>query len=235
MPTTLLGITLYVAALFPGVAFAFSTDGHRSVGKRSVLRETVTFVFVSVICDVIVILLIILASIWVPPIDDVVRQLVAGDYSWLKANPALTVLFAVVVIAATTSLGYWLGSKQFYEAFLQKTFDRHIPRDKSAWSTVFEHEKNEVVDVALVLKSGAWVGGVLDAFDNDPDPHPNRTITITGPTFRAAGETDLTPLDETHYLVISASDIELLQVSLRQAPTDDLEKIEAKEESTEPS
>lgn len=62
MPTTLWGITLYVFTLFPGIAYVFARNGHRSTAKRSVLQETVTFVFVSFVCDAIFLILFLAAD-----------------------------------------------------------------------------------------------------------------------------------------------------------------------------
>ncbi|SDQ14175.1 DUF6338 family protein [Leucobacter chromiiresistens] len=232
MPTTLWGITLYIAALFPGVAYAFAREGHRAVAKRTVLRETVTFVFVSFVCDAIVIVVILFAAIWFRPLGTVILQLVQGDFSWVSDNLLLAALFACGIIALTTLLGFALGSKWIYEGGLKKLWDAPTPRDESAWTKVFKHEDGEVVDVSLVLKSGAWVGGVLNSFDDDPDPHVNREITIINPMYREAGGEKEAPT-ETHFAVISASEIELLQATLRKAPADDVAMLDQNEGSTD--
>lgn len=221
MPTTLVGITLYVFALFPGIAFVFALEGHRPSGKRSVLRETATVVFVSAVCAAIIALVAAgLALLWAD-FGAVLAQTLAGDLTWAKQNLSGAIVAATAALAVSTLLGFALGTKRVYDRLLHKLFDATIARDRSAWAQVLLDyvEDCQIVDVAATLKSGAWVSGTLDGFDIDPDPHPHRTIVLTTPQYRAAGSDEVVELIETDYLVIEAGDIETLQVSHKASTT----------------
>lgn len=221
MPTSIWGVALYVFALFPGIAFIFAREGHRPVSKRSAFRETATVVFVSAICAAVLgLVTAIVAALW-PEFRRTVGGLLGGNLTWARENWPLAVLLAIVALVLSTLLGRLLGSKWAFERGLEKVWESEIPRDTSSWTQLFTTDAEDtVVEVALTLKSGAWVSGLLYSFDNDPEPHPHRTITLTMPRYRAPGETALTTLEGTDYLVIEACEIELLQTStkLREQP-----------------
>jgi hypothetical protein len=117
----------------------------------------------------------------------------------------------------TTTLGFGLGTQWADEHGLGRLWRSAIPRDTSAWNALFSGaEDRQIVEVAITLKSGAWVSGTLYNFDNDPDPHPHRAITLTQPSYRSAGGEEAAELEGTDYVVIEAGDIELLQTSYKE-------------------
>lgn len=224
MPTTLFGVAFYVFALFPGVAFTFARDGHHPAGKRSVVRETASVVFISTLCDAVVALIAaaVIAS-W-PDARTTVSHILESNLAWPRQHLLVTVAIIVVAIIASTLLGLLLGTEWAHDHGLQKLWDSGIGRDTTAWSELL-HPKDAVkVVVGITLKSGTWISGGVYAYDANPDPEPTRTITLSGDlTIRAAGADESTTMDTTDWLVIQASDIELLQVSYlaNDAQTDD--------------
>lgn len=217
MPTSIWGVALYVFALFPGIAFIFAREGHRPVSKQSALRETATVVFVSAICAAVLSLAVAGVAVFWPEFRATVRGLLRGDLTWALENWPTAILLATVSLILSTLLGRFMGSKWAFEKGLKRIWESDIPRDTSSWTQLFTADTDgKVVEVALNLKSGAWVSGLLYSFDNDPEPHPHRTITLTIPTYRAPGSTEAAvPLDGTDYLVIEACEIELLQTSTK--------------------
>jgi len=217
MPTDIWGVGWYVFALFPGVAFIFAREGHQPAIKRSALRETAAVVFISATCAaVLAIPVAIMAACW-KEFRDTLVGLLRGDSSWIRDNLPLAIAISIIFLGLITGLGFFLGSRWAHEHGLKRLWQSDIPRDTSAWSVLFTAAReDQAVDVAVTLKSGAWISGVLYAFDNDPDPHPGRTITLTHPSMRSAGADDAIELEGTDYVLIEAGDIELLQASYRQ-------------------
>lgn len=209
----MLGVAFYVFALFPGVAFIFAREGHQPAAKRSVLRETAALVFVSAICDAVVALVLALVASCSGWVRSHLDQLFAGDLSWARDHLLPSVAIVVLAAGAATALGYLFGTKWMHDHGLKWLWKSAIPRDTSAWKSLLDPEEQVIVEVTLVLKSGAWVTGTMYSFDNDPDPHPHRSIVLTQPTYRAPGaaeDSDPTTLGD--YFVVEAGEIEVLQV-----------------------
>lgn len=215
MPTNIWGVAFYVFALFPGVAFLFAREGHRPTAKRSVLRETASVVLVSAVCAALLAVPFALLSLLWPSFNTEVMRLMSGDLAWVRNNLSASIGLSIVILAGATCLGYALGTKWMDEHGLEKLWKSSIPRDTSAWMAMFSAAEGQAVDVALTLKSGAWVSGTLYTFDNDPDPHPHRVVTLTQPFYRPPGAEDAVALMETDFLMIEAGEIELIQTSIK--------------------
>ncbi|QHC71786.1 DUF6338 family protein [Rathayibacter sp. VKM Ac-2801] len=213
MPTSLWEIAIYVFALFPGVAFIFAREGHRPAGKRSAIRETATVVFVSTLCDAALALVLTVLASFLPGLQELLVQLVRGDFTFVAENLVLATFSATVALILATLLGYLLGSQWAHEHGLSMIWKAAIPRDSSAWTQLLHPDQKVVVQVALTLRSGAWISGMLANFDDDPDPHPHRAMLLNGEILmRAAGDDEVAVIDA-DWLVIEAGDIEMLQVT----------------------
>jgi hypothetical protein len=217
MPTSALGVAFYVFALFPGVAFIFAREGHQPAVKRTALRETATLVFVSAICDAVVAVSIAIASLWWADLRIRLHEVVSGDLLWVQKNPAASIVTAIGIALIATLLGYLLGSEWADKHGLDRIWRSAIPRDTSAWTRLFnEAPEDALVEVAVVLKSGEWVGGTLYEFDNNPDSNPHRAIILTQPRYRPDGSDDAAPIEGADYLVIEAGEIEQLHAAFVQ-------------------
>lgn len=226
MPTSALGIVFYVFALFPGVAFIFAREGHRPAVKRSVLRETAALVIVSAICDAVIAAMIAVAALSWHDLHLRLDELLTGDLTWARENLTASVLIAIGTATGATLLGYGLGTQWADRHGLWRIWASAIPRDTSAWKKVFEAAPPDtLVQVAVTLKSGAWVSGTLWEFDNDPDPHPHRSLVLTYPKYRESEGEDPKPIDGADWLIVEAGDIEQLQVAY--VATDDTIPVES--------
>lgn len=212
MPTNLLGATLYVFALFPGVAFLFAREGHQPAVKRSAWRETATVVFVSTLCDALIAGLVAVVSLWWGELHLRLGEMLRGDFTWASSNPSAIILIAVLGGVVATALGWLFGSRWAYDLGLRHIWNSEIPRDTSAWRAVFGEEK-VAFQVAAILKSGAWVAGYLYAWDNQVEADPHRSLILSKPRYRPPGGEDVTELVEVDYLLIEAGEIEQLHVT----------------------
>lgn len=221
MPTSMWGIALYVFALFPGLAFMFAREGHRATGKRSALRETATVVFVSTVCDAIIVMMFVLLTVFNPDLRLRVVEVLGGSLTWVRENFGLVAIVFLLALALATALGYVLGSKWVHEHGLKVLWNADIPRDTSAWKKVLLPREDYEVRVGLNLKSGMWVSGTLYDFDNDPDNDPHRSITLNKEIrVRAVGESAAAILSDTDWVVVEAGDIEMLQAAYYERPSE---------------
>lgn len=217
MPDSLFGVVFYVFALFPGLAFLFAREGHQPAVKRTVIRETASIVFVSVICDaVLVLLLLAVGSLWAP-LGDELRNIARGDYAWVRNNPELAVVAIFAAIALTTLLGRLLGSEWAHRHGLWYVWRSSIPRDTSVWVANFASDlaSGNEVRLGIQLKSGRWITGSLYAYDNDPEPGPHRALTLTN-VFTSQADDTVRLAD---MVIVEAGEIEFLQVAYL-APAD---------------
>jgi hypothetical protein len=214
-----MGVAFYVFALFPGVAFVFAREGHQPSAKRSAIRETASIVFVSVICDAVLALALVLAGALWKPLQQELLHILAGDYSWGQQNPAIAVVAVFVAIALTTLLGSFLGSEWAHDHGLWRIWQSSIPRDTSVWVANFGSDlaKGNEVRLGVQLKSGRWITGSLFAYDNDPEPGPHRALTLTNVFTRTSASSKLLPLAD--LLIVEAGEVEFLQVTYL-APAD---------------
>lgn len=214
MPTSTLGLALYVFALFPGLAFIFAREGHRPPAKRSAFRETATVVFVSVVCDALIGLLVVLGSL----VDDSLRtrvvELLSGDSTWVRQNFAFAYLLFLSAITLSTLLGLLLGGPWAHSHGLDVLWRAEVKRDVSAWRSILAPDFKADVRVGLTLRSGAYISGGVYEFDPDPNNGPNRTITLqSNLMYRAPGQSTAASVENTEWIVIEAADIEVLQAS----------------------
>ncbi|PZE66165.1 MULTISPECIES: DUF6338 family protein [unclassified Curtobacterium] len=173
--------------------------------------------FISAICDAVVALVIAAASIWWSDLRARLHEVVSGDLSWAQDNVAPSIFIAVGTAVIATLLGYFLGSQWADVHGLSRIWNSAIPRNTSAWARLFnDAPEDALVEVALVLKSGAWVSGALYEFDNDPDPHPHRAIVLTQPRYRPEGSDAAVPIEGADYVVVEADEIEQLHAAFVQ-------------------
>jgi hypothetical protein len=215
MPTTIAGIALYVFSLFPGFAFIFAREGHQPSTKRSVLRESATIILVSTICEVLLALVVVLVSVFVPEVSRVIKETAEGDFSWARNNFQWTATGIVVFLAFSTVLGFLAGSKRVHDAGLHRLWDTAlVARDSSAWGTAFNKYPRAKVLLGIELKSGGYVQGFLFEFDNSADRDPHRTLTLSGELkYRPAGAKELSEPTGFGLVVVEASEIEVLLVA----------------------
>ncbi|MFD4637598.1 DUF6338 family protein [Lentzea sp. NPDC058436] len=209
VPTTLLGLVLFVALLTPG--FAYSARRERSGPERqfSALRETVAMVAVSVVCDLVVLSLAL--AVWtISPrrtVDLTALLGKPGDYA-VKHHVALWI-WSVGLVAAATLLAVLVAGP---------AFDRLSRRNEapflSAWGRLFTAHPDCRVHVGCHLSDGTYVAGWLLTYSRAAADVADRELTISGPVqYRAAGQETTTELPNVGAMAVSARQLTLLQVS----------------------
>ncbi|USX54342.1 DUF6338 family protein [Lentzea sp. HUAS12] len=209
VPTTLVGLVLFVALLTPG--FAHSARRERSGPERqfSALRETVAMVVVSVVCDLLVLSLALVVWSAAPKrtIDLTALLTRPGDYA-VRNHVALWI-WGVGLVGAATLLAVLVAGP---------AFDRLRGRNEapflSAWGRLFTAHPDCRVHVGCHLSDGTYVAGWLLTYSRSAAEVADRELTISGPVqYRAAGQQEAVELPNVGALAVSARQLTLLQVS----------------------
>ena len=219
MFTTLTGATLYILALFPGIAFAFAREGHRPVGRRSALRELAGIVLVSAVCDVVISLVLLGISFFVAPVAIALTNSLEGNTGYFVEHYRLLYIGGVAAVVLATLLGLWLGSAQASALGLDLLWRSKIDRDSSGWEIAFGLGDNGksgprvTVFVGAQMKSGTWIQGQLHHFNNAGDDEAARSIVLVGYLkYRPAGSTALLNVEDFGTIVLGSDEIEYLLV-----------------------
>src|SRR5438045_3452685 len=101
MPTTLLGLAIFLTLLTPGLAFVIAREVTFPTGARSPFRESVELVATSFVCDVAVLIVFALDRAMfpgrTPDVGALVRSghaYVSVQYAWVAAWSLLLLLLA---------------------------------------------------------------------------------------------------------------------------------------------
>jgi Family of unknown function (DUF6338) len=105
MPTSLVGLVLFVVLLAPGMVYVRRRERQRAATRVSALRETTTIVLASVTCEVLVAGLLAVARVAWPPGTPDVGALVRDPASAVRAGYASLALWAVGLVAAAPPCG----------------------------------------------------------------------------------------------------------------------------------
>ncbi|SMC56517.1 DUF6338 family protein [Lentzea albidocapillata] len=209
IPTTLVGLVLFIALLTPG--FAYSARRERSGPERqfSALRETVAMVVVSVVCDLVVLSLALVVWSVLPKqtVDLTAFLTKPADYA-VKHHVALWI-WGVGLVGVATLLAVLVAGP---------LFDRLGRRNEapylSAWGRLFTAHPACRVHVGCHLSDGTYVAGWLLTYSRSAADVADRELTISGPVqYRAAGQQEAIELPNVGATAVSARQMTLLQVS----------------------
>ena len=214
MPTTLVGLLLFVVVLTPGFCYLLRQEHARGARTVSPFRETVTLVVISLGC--------------VAAVGALVRH--PADYA--RAQYASLAWWGLGLLTAACLLGVALASTD--TGTKTAAAIRRIPGLRrlappanpvtfnSAWWRLFHQHEDCLIHVGCHLDDGSFVSGWLLSYAADYDETGDRELTLSAPVFfRPAGERDGNNLEGVGAIAISARRIVSLLVSYvddQQAP-----------------
>ncbi len=214
MPTTLVGLLLFVVVLTPGFCYLLRQEHARGARTVSPFRETVTLVVISLGC--------------VAAVGALVRH--PADYA--RAQYASLAWWGLGLLTAACLLGVALASTEIGTKTAAAI--RRIPGLRrlappanpvtfnSAWWRLFHQHEDCLIHVGCHLDDGSFVSGWLLSYAADYDETGDRELTLSAPVFfRPAGERDGNNLEGVGAIAISARRIVSLLVSYvddQQAP-----------------
>jgi hypothetical protein len=214
MPTTLVGLLLFVGFLVPG--FVHYTQRRWRVPQRSLspLLETANLITVSAATNAIVLVLFGLYRMVEAEHSPDVKRMAVEGWSYSARRIGYISLWGFGLLAASTALAFVLGVRpKFIESFSARFAPSLV--DVSAWYHVFEDgPADDYVYVGCDLRDGTWVAGVLDWYSTEIVETADRDFAIAAPiSFRPANETEDRDIQGFERLVVSARDVVRLYVT----------------------
>lgn len=201
MPTTFLGLVLFVALVAPGVCYLIRREARRGERVFSPLRESATVVLVGLLCDIVV--LSGLAGIQALRNDHKpdLAAFLASPAKYATDNLGLIWWSSLGLLAAACILGLILGGVSLDKVGKGKSEPNRLRRilsDRlgpvefaSAWNKYLAVSEDEVVWCSCILEDGSWVGGNVRWFNTDLEESPDRDLVLMRPIrFRNPGDSD---------------------------------------------
>lgn len=209
VPTTLVGLVLFIALLTPG--FAYSARRERSGPERqfSALRETVAMVVVSVVCDLVVLSLALVVWSVLPRQTVDLTALFTRPGAYAVQHHVALWIWGVGLVAAASLLGVLVAGPM-----VDRLRRRNESPFLSAWGRLFTAHPDCRVHVGCHLSDGTYVAGWLLTYSRSATDVADRELTISGPVqYRAPGQDEATELQNVGAVAVSARQLTLLQVS----------------------
>ena len=222
VPTSLLGLLLFVVLLWPG--FVYSTLRGRLRPERTVspLREVVSIVTASLTVLALTAVVFAVVRVLLPGHTPAVGALVRtpGTYaqehyqllSWWGAGLVLLALLTSAALAApgtSRSLARLPGLRGLVTP-------RAHSSEMSAWWVAFTEYDVDIATchVGCVLNDGGYYSGWLNSFSQAGNDGPDRDLTLGAPIrYRPAGETADQELTGVGVVVLSARQIATVLVT----------------------
>lgn len=188
MPTTLVGLLLFVVLLAPGLIFLARARVTRPVSKPSALREAARLGLLSVASDLGAIALFGVARGVFPNHTPDVGGLIRDPSRYFRSHYAYLVLWgtALLVVACILAL---LGAVALSSAAGQKILSWRglallVPPSvdyarEPAWWQLFTN-RPERIHVGCQLDDGTYVAGFLSTFSAESDETPDRELVLAG-------------------------------------------------------
>jgi hypothetical protein len=221
VPTTLVGLIIFVCLITPGICYNFRREGDRPITKpASAIRETARLVILGFAADAIALAAFTLFHLWQPSHTPHPGRFVrlSGDYFrseysyllvWGTGLLVLACLIAVLLAAVRTTRAV----DQFLSRGPTGWLFKQSVATQPAWWLMFNLYPNASVYVGCALANGSYMAGSLYSFSPESDETPDRELTLSAPiTFRPADSDDAVTLDVSA-AIISAREITFLTVT----------------------
>ncbi|HEU5268924.1 MAG TPA: DUF6338 family protein [Jatrophihabitans sp.] len=189
MPTTAVGLILFVVLLAPGLSYSAYRAVHGPVRKPSALRELGAIALRSAVSDVFALGVFGLVRIVLPSHTPDVGRLARNPASYLRADLAYLFWWAVAVLmlACGAAIGAArLPGRPSVRRLAGRAPFRWLPSRQGispdpAWWFLFNQYPDKQAYAGAVLDDGSYLGGWLLTFSLDSDETADREITLTGP------------------------------------------------------
>lgn len=220
MPTTALGLLLFIALLTPGFAYTLRREREAPERRLSVFRETVSIAFASILATAFVLGVFAGVRTAAPTVTPDVGTLIAAPRPYAVEHYRELFAWGFGLLAAATVIAWtaggqgalllvrrlpgsnWLFGVQPHEPFL------------SAWGRAFLERPESRVYVGATQIDGSYVAGYLRSYSRASDDLPDRDLVLTGDiTYRAAGDDEAVVLPNVGAVVLSARNMLVLTVS----------------------
>lgn len=232
VPSSLLGVALFLVLLAPGLAYVLRYEKAVPGGPRSAFRETLRVVFVSVASLTITGLLTTLARWAFPHYTVDVGGLVRAPVPFARHHHVQLAWWSFGLLVFATLLA-WIAADPRLIRVARYVGARRPVRwltgvqvtdiaEVSTWWRVFEEQKHGsgITNVGVLQDNGSYVQGTLLSYSTSTVDYEKRELILTTPLVLVTADGQAHPL-QVHMVVIAGRNIVRLDVThLSAGPAD---------------
>lgn len=215
MPTTLVGLLIFVAFLTPGLLHYIQRRALAPQRSLSPLVETATLTSISLVTNAVSLSAFGIIRLVVPShTPDVGALLRQGDQYLI---PRLPYVFGwgIGILACSCALAITAARWRWFRSTAGRLFTPVIV-DSSAWYQVFEEHADDDSDLSIYvgcdLKDGSYLAGTLAWYSTDTEETGDRDLVLGPPLLRRDSDEE-EELKDFGRVIISAREVQTMYVT----------------------
>jgi hypothetical protein len=221
MPTTLVGLVLFVVLLAPGLIFFLVRDARKPARELSAFRETAVVVLVGFLCDIVVLLVFALFRTKFVSLTPDVDALVKHPATYIGDHLPFVSWWSLGLVSLACVVGGALGR---FDEVRRPGFKKAFPwltckplflgpiRFRSTWYLMMHEPRDVDIYCGCVLDDGSYIGGKLASFNTDVAETEDRELVLVQPMRFRAPDADEVQDWRASAVVVNAHHLRLLQI-----------------------
>lgn len=217
MPTSPLGLAIFVLLLAPGLTYVILRELRTPTRTASAFRETASIAFASVIFDALALAIFAAVRVFAPRITPDLGRLIRETEPYIDLHYRSLILWAVLLLIGASSLAAVFG---YFTPAWAKRFTNGISFYSAWWNVVRGDEvpKGHTVLAGCELLDGSYISGEVLTASTEIEETQNRDLVLRPPIlYRPVGAIELTEL-EASVLVLSAHQVKFLTFTYVPVP-----------------
>lgn len=213
MPTTLVGLLLFVVLLVPG--FVHYVQRRSTIPQRelSPLVETATLVTVSIATNGMTLAAFGILRMTISRHTPEIRRLLLEGSRYSAPRLGYLALWGAGLLLVSCALAFALSIRPRPLRWFSEQFTPAIV-DVSAWYHVFEEGPRDAsVYVGCELKDGTYFGGTLEWYSTEVAETADRDVVLAAPITVRPADGESREIGDVSRLVISARELSRVYVS----------------------
>jgi hypothetical protein len=226
IPSGLTGVLAFIVLLWPGFVYNSIRARHRPERQLTSLQETIAIVTASLTAVAVTGMVFgLIRVIWPGETPDV-RSLLFQPHAYLQAHYVATAwwggAFILVAVLGAAGVAFAQGSARFAGTgpfrLLAPPPD---PSSMSSWWIAFSGRDpaREEIHVGCAMDNGSFISGRLYSYSQLAADSADRDLVLRAPlSVRAAGSTDVQPIERAALITVSARNIVSMTVTYVRKP-----------------
>lgn len=210
MPTTFVGLLIFIAFLTPGFLHAAQRRVLAPRGERSALMETTSVVSISLAVNAVVAAAFALVRLGLPAHTPDVGALLRADSTYWIDHLPYVLAWASLLFASACVLAVVIARVKRPRRFFTALFTPVII-ESSAWSETFAADPGSYPHAGLELANGSFVSGRVVWFSTDLEETGDRDLVL-GPPLRLRTADGVVNVD-VQRVIVAAREIRRIDVT----------------------
>jgi len=217
IPTTLLGLLLFVVLLAPGFIYELRLGRTRVVGPESPLREVLRIIVASLLCGGVALAVAAVIRARRPQRTPDVGELVRRPGTYLEQHYQQAASWGLALLGLACVIGFVVADPRLRRAGRRAAQRKPLrwllgsrAQDidvNSAWYRILHRHEDDnpepIIYIGCQLDDGSYISGQLSSLSADPAETADRDVLLSAPLIRMDAEGTETGLHAA-YTAISA-------------------------------